>query len=102
MLSEFDLLPNADKDHKKSEQRKSSSFTSSTLSHLDQMGRAIRKLEKKRNDMLFQEKIIGRVSDRKPDLASDLVNISSRRVNFKWHMGNKIGIAFKSVFDESI
>ncbi|XP_065056880.1 mitogen-activated protein kinase kinase kinase 4-like [Rhopilema esculentum] len=89
--SEFDLSPNAEKHHKKSEQRKSSQFASSTISHLDQMGREIRKLEKKRNDMLFREKIIGRVSDRKPDLASDLVNISSRRVNFKWHMGNKIG-----------
>eukprot|EP00794_Sanderia_malayensis_P021355 gene21355-23431_t len=27
----------------------------------------------------------------KPDLASELVKIKSRRVNFKWHLGNKIG-----------
>lgn len=55
------------------------------------MKASIEKLEKARKEKLMNEKIIGRVSDRKPDLASELVNIKSRRVNFKWHLGNKIG-----------
>ena len=55
------------------------------------MGTLIDKLERKRTNKLIKKKIIGRVSDRKPDLASELVSIKSRRVSFKWLLGNKIG-----------
>ena len=64
---------------------------SSQLSHADKMKVAIDKLESKRTNKLIKKRIIGRVSDKKPDLASELINIKSRRVNFKWHLGNKIG-----------
>ena len=64
---------------------------SSRMNHLDKMRASIEKLERKRTDKLIRKKIIGRISDKKPDLASDLVNIKSRRVNFKWNLGNKIG-----------
>ena len=64
---------------------------SSQLSHADKMKVAIDKLESKRTNKLIKKRIIGRVSDKKPDLASELINIKSRSVNFKWHLGNKIG-----------
>ena len=64
---------------------------SSRLNHLDKRKASIDKLERKRTEKLIKKKIIGKISDKKPDLASDLVNIKSRRVNFKWNLGNKIG-----------
>ena len=65
----------------------------------DRRAAVIKKLERKRNDKLFKKRIIGRVSDKKPDLASELVKIKSRRVNFKWHLGNKIGLSYVYIFN---
>ena len=60
-------------------------------SRLESIRRALRNLENSRNQRLFDKRVIGRVSSRHRDIASELANISNRRVPFKWQRGNKIG-----------
>ena len=78
-------------ERKKSVESPISPSTAATLTPIEKIRKSLSRIEKRRNETLLKDRIIGRVSDKKPDLASDLVKIKSRRVNFKYLLGNKIG-----------
>jgi len=52
---------------------------------------AIKEIEERRTAKLQHMRVIGNVTYKKPNFASELVH-NVRRVNFKWQLGNKIGI----------
>ena len=58
---------------------------------LDKVRHALKKMETKRNEFLFEKHAIGRVSNRRRDIVKELASISNRKVPFKWQRGNKIG-----------
>lgn len=58
---------------------------------LDKVRHALKKMEAKRNEFLFEKHAIGRVSSRRRDIVKELASISNRKVPFKWQRGNKIG-----------
>ena len=58
---------------------------------LEKVRHSLNKLERKRNDYLYEKHVIGRVSNRRRDIVKELACISSRKVPFKWQRGNKIG-----------
>lgn len=58
---------------------------------LDKVRHALKKMEAKRNEFLFEKHAIGRVSNRRRDIVKELASISNRKVPFKWQRGNKIG-----------
>ena len=60
-------------------------------SRLDKVRHALKKMEAKRNEFLFEKHAIGRVSSRRRDIVKELASISNRKVPFKWQRGNKIG-----------
>ena len=51
---------------------------------------AIQEIEERRTAKLQHMHVIGNVTYKKPNFASELVH-NVRRVNFKWQLGNKIG-----------
>ena len=58
---------------------------------MDKVRHALKKMEAKRNEFLFEKHAIGRVSSRRRDIVKELASISNRKVPFKWQRGNKIG-----------
>ena len=52
---------------------------------------AIKEIEERRTAKLHHMRVIGNVTYKKPNFASELVH-NVRRVNFKWQLGNKIGM----------
>ena len=57
---------------------------------IDRVREGVAVLEYSRQTTLFEKHVIGRVSNKKRDLAGELAVIP-KRVPFKWQRGNKIG-----------
>ena len=52
----------------------------------------LEKLEGTREKKLFEEGIIGRLSNRQRDVASELIDASKRKSKYRWQRSKKIGI----------
>ena len=59
-------------------------------SRLNHIRSCVAELENSRHQQLFDKGVIGRVSNKKRDLAGELA-VGPKRVPFKWQRGNKIG-----------
>ena len=60
-------------------------------SRISKVRKSIADLERKRHISLLEKHVIGKVSNKKRDLAGELAVIP-KRVPFKWQRGNKIGM----------
>ena len=56
--------------------------------------KALQEIDERRTAKLQHMRVIGNVTYKKAKFASDMVHLNIRRVNFKWQMGNKIGMRF--------
>ena len=60
--------------------------------------KALQEIDERRTAKLQHMRVIGNVTYKKAKFASDMVHLNIRRVNFKWQMGNKIGIEIFHVY----